>query len=221
MRASALVPPMPGMPSSTLSTSTRILSPEPTVSIPLRDTTPPFPVKQDKTRKKGLSMLGLATPEVERWIASKDEGKNKGRDKGPIDFPADSSDEDDVEDLDKSGQEKGKGKDVPRLRPLSVQMTPRKAAWAMSPFRHSIAEGSPGGNGVSSLLHALISDAMLDFRQETRAEMVGLHLDLVRMGRAWRKEMRGAMQEHAGDLQELREENRKLREENERLRRAY
>jgi len=200
-----------------------MLSPEPTPSTPLRDTTPPFPVKQDKTRKKGLSMLGLATPEVERWIAGKDEGKNKGRDKRPVEFPADSSDEDvDVEDLDKTeqtGQETGK--DVPRLRPLSVQMTPRKAAWAMSPFRHSIAEGSPGVNGVSSLLHALISDAMLDFREETRAEMVGLHLDLVRMGRAWRKEMRGAMQEYAGDLQELREENRKLREENELLRRGY
>jgi protein NEDD1 len=214
------------MPPPTLSTSTRILSPEPTVSTPLRDTAPPFPVKQDKTRKKGLSMLGLATPEVERWIAGKDEDKNKERGKergkGPVEFPADSSDEDDVEDLDKSEQTgQANGKDVPRMRPRSVQMTPRKAAWAMSPFRHSIAEGSPGVNGVSSLLHALISDAMLDFRQETRAEMVGLHLDLVHMGRAWRKEMRGAMQEYAGDLQELREENRKLREENERLRRGY
>ena len=168
-------------------------------------------------------MLGLATPEVERWIAGKDEGKNKGRDKGPVEFPADSSDEDDVEDLDKPEQsEREDSKDPPRLRrTLSVQMTPRKGAWAVSPFRHSIAEGSPGANGVSSLLHALISDAMLDFRQETRAEMVGLHLDLVRMGRAWRKEMRGAMQEYVGDLQELREENRKLRDENERLRRGY
>ena len=169
-------------------------------------------------------MLGLATPEVERWIAGRAEGKNKGRDKRPVEFPADSSDEDDVEDFDKpeqSGQGQENSKDLPRLRPLSVQITPRKAAWAMSPFRHSIAEGSPGANGVPGLLHALISDAMLDFRQETRAEMVGLHLDLVRMGRAWRKEMRGAMEEYVGDLQELREENRKLRDENERLRRGY
>jgi len=60
---------------------------------------------------------------------------------------------------------------------------------------------------------------MLDFRQETRAEMVGLHLDLVRMGRGWCREMRAAMQEYVGDLKELWEENRKLREENERLRR--
>jgi protein NEDD1 len=61
---------------------------------------------------------------------------------------------------------------------------------------------------------------MLDFRQETRAEMVGLHLDLVRMGRTWRRELGTTMQEYVGDLKELREENRKLRKENERLRRG-
>jgi protein NEDD1 len=192
---------------------------------PLRDTIPPFPIRQDKAQKKGLSMLGLSTPEVERWIAGK--GESKGPDRGSVEFPVDSGDEDDVEDLDKLERSRieelaaGENKDLSRLRPLSVQMTPRKTAWAMSPFRHSIAEGSPGANGISGLLHALISDAMLDFRQESRAEMVGLHLDLVRMGRAWRREMRVATQEYAGDLQELREENRKLREENERLRRGF
>lgn len=168
-------------------------------------------------------MLGLATPEIERWIAS------KGDDKGSaVEFPADSSDEDEAEDATQlhrrrmerlTGQEDGR--DVRRLRTLSVQITPRKPAWAASPLRHSIAEGSPGLKGVTGLLHALISDAMLDFRQETRAEMVGLHLDLVRMGRTWRREMRATMQEYVGDLKELREENRKLREENERLRRGY
>jgi protein NEDD1 len=192
---------------------------------PLRETIAPFPTGQDKTRKKGLSMLGLSTPEVERWIAGK--GKGKRVDKGPVEFPVESGDEDDVEGLDKLEEsqieelaERDNSNDLRRLRTLSVQITPRKSAWAMSPFRHSIAEGSPGANGVSGLLHALISDAMLDFRQETRAEMVGLHLDLVRMGRAWRRDMRAAMQECVGDLQELREENRKLREENERLRRG-
>jgi protein NEDD1 len=118
------------------------------------------------------------------------------------------------------GQETGEN-GATRPRTLSLQITPRKAAWAASPLRHSIAEGSPGLKGVTGLLHALISDAMLDFRQETRAEMVGLHLDLVRMGRAWRRETRETMREYVGDLKELREENRKLREENERLRRGY
>lgn len=168
-------------------------------------------------------MLGLATPEIERWIAS------KGDDKGSaVEFPADSSDEDEAEDATQLHRrrmerltEQENGRDVRRLRTLSVQITPRKPAWAASPLRHSIAEGSPGLKGVTGLLHALISDAMLDFRQETRAEMVGLHLDLVRMGRTWRREMRATMQEYVGDLKELREENRKLREENERLRRGY
>jgi protein NEDD1 len=190
----------------------------------LRDTTPPFPTKQEESRKKGLSMLGLATPEVERWIEGK--GPDKGRE--PIEFPPDSSDEEEAEDANRLHQswmeelQTGQGDGAPRLRrTLSVQITPRKAAWAASPLRHSIAEGSPGVKGVTGLLHALISDAMLDFRQETRAEMVGLHLDLVRMGHVWRREMRASMQEYVGDLKELREENRKLREENERLRRGY
>lgn len=173
-------------------------------------------------------MLGLETPDVERWIAGKGKGKSKSKDPdedGAIDFPTDSGDELTTSKLERSQVEEPTGqennKDVRRLRTLSVQATPRKSAWAMSPLRNSIAEGSPGVNGVAGLLHALISDAMLDFRQETRAEMVGLHLDLVRMGGAWRKEMRGAMQESVGDLKELQEENRRLREENERLRRGY
>lgn len=175
-------------------------------------------------------MLGLDTPEVERWIAGKGEDKGKGKNKNldkddAVEFPTDSGDELTTSKLERSQieelTERQNSKDLRRLRTLSMQATPRKAAWAMSPLRNSIAEGSPGVNGVAGLLHALISDAMLDFRQETRAEMVGLHLDLVRMGGAWRKEMRGAMQEYVGDLKELREENRKLREENELLRRGY
>ncbi|KAI0306706.1 hypothetical protein B0F90DRAFT_799920 [Multifurca ochricompacta] len=193
------------------------------MSSPLRETVPPFTIKQNHPRNKGLSVLGLDTPEVERWIAG--EGLDKY---SAVKFPADSSDEDEMEDAGKlkggrmeelTGQ--GNNKKLPRLRALSVQITPRKTAWAASPLRHSIAEGSPGLNGVTGLLHALISDAMLDFQQETRAELVGLHLDLVRMGRGWRREMRAAMQEYVGDLKELKEENQRLREENERLRRVY
>ncbi|KAI0273483.1 WD40-repeat-containing domain protein [Gloeopeniophorella convolvens] len=223
-------PPVPSIP-QVLDSSTRTPSPELlTPPSPLRDTAPPFPIKQDRPLKKGLSMLGLATPEVERWIAG------KAPEKVPApEFPPDAGSSDDennadyAEDIEKlersriaelSTQRNAKG--APRPRTLSMQITPRKApAWAASPLRHSMTEGSPGVKGVTGLLHALISDAMLDFRQETRAEMVGLHLDLVRMGRAWRQEMRAGMQEYVGDLRELREENRKLREENERLRRGY
>ncbi|KAH9043379.1 WD40-repeat-containing domain protein [Lactarius pseudohatsudake] len=224
-RARSPVPPVPRVPSLARSTSTRTPSPELSITSLLRDTAPPFPIKkQDQPRKKGLSVLGLATPEVERWIA------RKGPEKGDvIKFPIDGGEEDEVEGAGKLGGirveeelvEQGNVTEARRLRTLSMQITPRKSAWAASPLRHSIAEGSPGLNGVKGLLHALISDAMLDFRQETRSEIVGLHLDLVRMGQSWRKEMRTAMQEYVGDLKELREENRKLREENERLRRGF
>ena len=76
-------------------------SPELPLPSPLRDTKPPFPIKQDKTRKKGLSMLGLATPEIERWIAGKGEENGNGLNtNGAVEFPVDSGDEDDdVEDL--------------------------------------------------------------------------------------------------------------------------
>ncbi|KAF8275173.1 WD40-repeat-containing domain protein [Lactarius quietus] len=224
-RVRSPVPPVPRLPLPARSTSTRTPSPELSMSSLLRDTAPPFPIKkQDQPRKKGLSMLGLATPEVERWIAGKDSGKGD-----IVKFPIDGGEEDGIEGAGKLGgiriEEElvgeGSSNEARRLRTLSLQITPRKSAWAASPLRHSIAEGSPGLNGVTGLLHALISDAMLDFRQETRSEIVGLHLDLVRMGQGWRREMRTAMQEYAGDLKELREENRKLREENERLRRGY
>ncbi|KAH9060004.1 WD40-repeat-containing domain protein [Lactarius vividus] len=224
-RARSPVPPVPRVPSLARSISTRTPSPELSMSSLLRDTAPPFPIKkQDQPRKKGLSVLGLATPEVERWIAGK--GSEKG---DVIKFPIDGGEEDEAEGAEKLGGtriggelvEQGNSTETRRLRTLSMQITPRKSAWAASPLRHSIAEGSPGLKGVTGLLHALISDAMLDFRQETRSEIVGLHLDLVRMGQSWRKEMRTAMQEYVGDLKELREENRKLREENEQLRRGY
>jgi len=47
---------------------------------------------------------------------------------------------------------------------------------------------------------------MYDFQWETKAEMVGLHLDQVRMGRGWRRELRELMDEYVGSFTELREE---------------
>ena len=66
-----------------------------------------------------------------------------------------------------------------------------------------------------------VKDAMLDFRLENKAQMAGLHLDLIRLGSTWRQEMRESLQEYMDDLHDLREENKRLREENERLRRGY
>ncbi|KAI0647351.1 hypothetical protein C8Q79DRAFT_959023 [Trametes meyenii] len=71
------------------------------------------------------------------------------------------------------------------------------------------------------MLQALLRDALHDFRAETKAEIVGLHLDLLRMGSSWRSEMREAVGGIGEELRALREENQRLREENERLRRGY
>jgi hypothetical protein len=44
---------------------------------------------------------------------------------------------------------------------------------------------------------------MYDFQRETKAEMMGLHLDLLRMGRGWKTEFRTLMDEYVGDLRNL------------------
>ena len=84
-----------------------------------------------------------------------------------------------------------------------------------------MAGSSPGGTSAQELLRGMMRDIMFEFQEETRSEITGLHLDLVRTGRAWKKELRDIMQEYVGDLKELREENHRLREENEKLRRGY
>jgi protein NEDD1 len=94
--------------------------------------------------------------------------------------------------------------------------------WAPSPLRASASNlNHDGSTSAHELLRTIVQDVMYDYQREARQEMVGLHLDLVRMGRGWKKELRTLMDEYVGDLRELREENKLLREENERLRRGY
>ena len=88
-------------------------------------------------------MLGLATPEIERWIAGKGEENGNGLNtNGAVEFPVDSGDEDDdVEDLNEPRRSQIGGLLRPesgtreglRPRPLSVQIPPRKATWAHLP----------------------------------------------------------------------------------------
>ena len=122
---------------------------------------------------------------------------------------------------------------LPRAE-LAMQVSPRRPlssapsassreGWAPvpSPLRNPAAPASPQARAAQDMLQALLRDALHDFRQETKGEIVGLHLDLIRMGAGWRTEMREAMGEFAEEVRELREENKRLREENERLRRGY
>jgi len=71
------------------------------------------------------------------------------------------------------------------------------------------------------MLHQVMRDVMYDYQEDMRTELVGMHLDMVRMGRNWKKDMKDVMDTYAKDLKELREENRLLREENEKLKRGY
>ncbi|KAK7455156.1 hypothetical protein VKT23_011027 [Stygiomarasmius scandens] len=99
--------------------------------------------------------------------------------------------------------------------------------------------GSPSQN-PQGFLRNVIQDILVDYHTQTRQEILGLHLDLVRMGRGWRKEVgevKGLVEElvenqsqnshHLSnedvgrlvrEMKELKEENKRLKEENERLR---
>ncbi|KAJ3983588.1 hypothetical protein F5890DRAFT_170603 [Lentinula detonsa] len=168
----------------------------------------------------------------------KDSDKGKAR---TVLFQDGEDDSDSEQNEHKSGShcESKSEKENKREESLSWQISPRRPGsvgpsasssmpWKTSPVRHSHLHrqypnipGSPGGSSPQDLLRNIVRDVMHDFHQESRAEVMGLHLDLVKMGRGWKKELREMMGEYSGELKQLREENRRLREENERLRRGY
>jgi protein NEDD1 len=172
-------------------------------------------------KRVGMSVLGLGTPEVEHWIrAGKVDGESKCSDKGKgkgksVGF----REEDEGEKQDRGPS--GSANPDEHERDLRMQISPRRqtasTSWAPAPVSGA---ASPAG-GAHDFLRTIVRDVMYDFQRETKAEMMGLHLDLVRMGRGWKRELRDLMGEYVGDLKDLREENRRLREENERLRRGY
>ena len=199
---------------------------------------PVTPIPAYKVKGKERAALGLGTPAVDEWVKA---GEGKPKTDGPqqqgkrVGFAGES--DSDVEDAnDKNdlggGPQAIPNNRLPRAEPLAMQVSPRRsfagaarasAGWAPvpSPLRNPAAPPSPQARAAQDMLQALLRDALHDFRQETKGEIVGLHLDLIRMGTSWRHEMREAMGEFAAEIRELREENARLREENERLRRGY
>lgn len=181
-----------------------------------------------------MNVLGMETP---REIANSDQGGNR-----KVGFVGD--DDDGFETAKHpsaagsgSGSDSGgngsEDEDAEEAKiEMTVQISPRrpipKSIWTAvpSPLRHSgtpfnSPHAGPSNGPAHDLLHSLIRDALYDFRKETKAEIIGLHLDLVRMGRGWKKEMKDAMEQWGTELKEVREENKRLKEENERLRRGY
>ncbi|KAI5122200.1 hypothetical protein M0805_002689 [Coniferiporia weirii] len=106
------------------------------------------------------------------------------------------------------------------LRALGLRQTPSRSS--ASPFNPHALPNTPGSSmKMQEFLRTLMAPTLADFQQETRTELLGLHLDLLRLGRDWKRDMREAIGEAwTGEVQVLREENKRLREENERLRRG-
>lgn len=202
---------------------------------------------ENLTLKPGkTNVLGLGTPELKRWIEADrpPEAKWEERKIAMVHEPENDVQiesivvvgEDDagggaVASGSGDGLKEGPATHADRAVRMTVQISPRRpppnplAGWApaKSPLNPT-ADGSSASTPVNSahdLLHSLIRDAMYDFRRETKAEIIGLHLDLVRMGRSWRKEMRESLDRWGEELNEVRRENDLLRQENERLRRGY
>ncbi|KAJ7774756.1 WD40-repeat-containing domain protein [Mycena metata] len=200
------VPPVPTLPSRlVVKSASRTPSPD----LPSFNGDPTTPLRMGK----GGPVLG--TPEANRIEPGDIRSKAKG--KGKTVLFKDDNDENSPED---EGE-----------RSLSMQISPRRpssagfsnsASWAPSPLRNAIPT-SPGSGGSSAhdLLRTIVRDVLFDVGEAQRSEMVGLHLDLLKMGRGLKKELRELMQEYVGDLRDLREENTRLRQENEHLRRGY
>lgn len=127
------------------------------------------------------------------------------------------------------------------LEERTMQVSPRRpgpsVALELSPVRsfsqgHSrpspfVIGGSPGGSGglglasAQEVLRGMMSSALCDFREETHASIQGVHLDLLRLGREWKRDWKNMLEEQTKELRELREENRLLREENGKLRAGW
>lgn len=142
-----------------------------------------------------------------------------------------------IEELDERNDEDDEGFSASfGKKETALQVTPARpgvqrhsGAWVPvpSPLRRGLEDmqhtgGAPSSiSNVHSMLHQVMRDVMYDYQEDMRTELVGMHLDMVRMGRNWKKDMKNVTDAYAKDLRELREENRLLREENERLKRGY
>ena len=218
-------------------------TPSPNLPEMKTDLSTPIPAQK---KKKAMAVLGLGTPEVSAWIKagmprSRISHQNSAQDNArvkSVGFKHDTNDaRDDGEDhVGESNSHEDQIRE--RERSLSLQISPCRPlrasglsqglghepgpTWDASPMMRSRqaanTPGTPSSGSAHELLRTIVKDVMFDFQRETRVEMMGLHLDLVRMGRGWKRELRTLMDEYVGNLNDLREENRRLRAENDRLR---
>ncbi|KAF7363380.1 WD40 repeat-like protein [Mycena sanguinolenta] len=206
-------PPVPPVPSLPANLPARSASRTPSPDLPSVTGDPGTPVLV------GKKAMAFETPDPKRRTEP-NENRSKGWGKGKTVIFKDGNDENLPEDELKE-RERSLSMQISPMRPSSAAFG-HSGSWAPSPLRNAVPSSPAGGSSSAhDLLRTIVRDALLDFQQEQRSEMVGMHLDLLRLGGRWKKELREMMDEYVGDLRELREENKRLREENELLRRGY
>ncbi|KAG8694109.1 hypothetical protein FRC09_010057, partial [Ceratobasidium sp. 395] len=109
-------------------------------------------------------------------------------------------------------------------RSKMLQVTPRRglaAALGAEVYAGDTPGGGKAPNGKSSLTQAqaqdllrnIVSDVMYEFRQETKEDVRGLHLDLIRASRGWKSDLKQYLGDTLDELREVKEENARLRAE--------
>ncbi|KAJ7685119.1 WD40-repeat-containing domain protein [Mycena polygramma] len=210
---SSSVPPVPPVPSSHTARSALADSRTPSPDLPSVSGDPVTPLPK---RKGGVP---LGSPDANCLLEAGD-GRPNGKGKGKT-VVFKEGDEENMPEGDRKERERSLSMQISPRRPSSAGLG-ASASWAPSPLRNAIPTSPAGGSSsAQNMLRNMLRDTMFELQAEQRSEMVGLHLDLVRMGRSWKKELRELMDEYVGDLRELRDENKRLREENDCLRRGY
>jgi protein NEDD1 len=211
-----------------------------TPDLPYPSAKPVTPLKRKKDRE---AILSLVTPELKKSVNL---GKGKTikaeNDRRQVGFAfkedEELSDEEERSRIEEvlEGNEEAEAEGEPKVKkqrsimevlPAKNTAPEKRTTWAPvpSPLRGGLSSspGEPPSPSASAhnLLHSIMKDVMYDYQEDMRTEIMGMHLDLVRMGRDWKKEMKDMTDVYSKELKELREENRLLREENERLKRGY
>ncbi|KAG9103359.1 hypothetical protein FRC06_011306 [Ceratobasidium sp. 370] len=114
-----------------------------------------------------------------------------------------------------------------------LQVTPRRGLAAALGAEVYAGDGPTGGKGqngkstsltqaqAQDLLRNIVSDVMFEFRQETKEDVRGLHLDLIRASRGWKNDLRQYLGDTLDELRAVKEENARLRAEIAMLKRGH
>ncbi|KAH7339673.1 hypothetical protein B0J17DRAFT_716676 [Rhizoctonia solani] len=89
------------------------------------------------------------------------------------------------------------------------------------PSNKGKASASMTKTQAQDLLRNIVSDVMFEFRQESKEDVRGLHLDLLRASRGWKSDLKEYLGDTLEELRLVKEENAQLRAEIARLRRGY